>query len=188
MEHLKNYFKKNPVMAGLRNKTSLNKALQSKVIALFILYGDITLLPKIMDKAREHDKLIFLHIDLIKGIARDKMGVKYLAKNNLCDGIVTTKSSLINAAKKEDLMAIQRLFLLDSGALKTGEHLISNNKPDAVEILPGIAAPYFIEHVKHKPPCPIIGGGLIRERQEVENLVKKGVLAVSTSNSELWNW
>ncbi|MFW5998361.1 MAG: glycerol-3-phosphate responsive antiterminator [Bacillota bacterium] len=188
MEHLQSYFKQNPVIAGVRNEKSLFKALNSDLIALFILYGSIMDLPDIMEKARKHDKLIFLHIDLIKGIAQDKAGIEYLAKNNLCDGIVSTKSNLIKVAMKKKLMAIQRLFLLDSAALKTGKHFLLNNKPDAVEILPGIAAPYFIDHIQDKNLCPVIAGGLIREKEEVKKIIQKGALAVSTSNTELWNW
>lgn len=187
MKHLQNFFKKQPVIAGVRDEKSLLKAVNSSVVALFILYGDILKLPAIMNRARENDKLVFLHIDLIKGIARDKEGVTYLAHNNLCDGIVSTKSNLIKAAKKENLMAVQRLFLLDSAALKTGENLLSRNKPDAVEILPGIAAPYFINHVQHNVSCPLIAGGLILKEKEIKDLLKKGVFAVSTSNSDLWN-
>lgn len=188
MEHLKTFFLKNPVIAGLRNDRALKKAVKSNVIALFVLYGDIFVLPGIMKLASKYDKLVFLHIDLINGIGRDKIGVKYLAQNNLCDGIVTTRSNLIKAAQHEGLMAIQRLFLLDSAALKTGKSLLESNRPDAVEILPGIAAPYFIEHIEAKPSSPIIGGGLIRTREQVTNLIDQGVLAVSTSNQDLWNW
>ncbi|MTI58486.1 MAG: glycerol-3-phosphate responsive antiterminator [Firmicutes bacterium] len=188
MYHLKKFFKRNPVIAGLRKDTSLKIILKSSVIAIFLLDGDIFSLPDIMKQARDNDKLVFLHIDLVEGIGRDKVGVKYLAKNNLCDGIVSTKSNLIRAAKKEGLMAIQRLFLLDSAALKAGEHLLGKNQPDAVEILPGIAAPYFIDHIKHKLSCPIIAGGLITKREEIEQLIQKGVFAVSTSNPGLWDW
>ncbi|MCK4257589.1 MAG: glycerol-3-phosphate responsive antiterminator [Halanaerobiales bacterium] len=92
------------------------------------------------------------------------------------------------AAKNEGLMAIQRLFLLDSAVLKIGEHLLEQNKPDAVEILPGIAAPYFVDHINSKLSTPIIAGGLINERAEVEGLLEKGVFAVSSSNRELWEW
>ncbi len=186
MNHLKTYFKKHPVIAGLRNKQDLKEAVKSDCVALFVLFGDIFVLPEIMDSARENDKLVFLHIDLIDGIGRDKKGIQYLAVNNLCDGIVTTKSNLIRAAKREGLMAIQRLFLLDSAALKTGEHLLERNQPDAVEILPGIAAPYFIEHINNKISCPIIAGGLITKREEIEKLLEKKVFAVSTSNQNLW--
>ena len=188
MEHLKSYFEKSPVIAALRNKDDLKKALWSDVIALFVLSGNISDLSRIMKKAREFDKLVFLHIDLIKGISADKAGVRYLANNNLCDGIVTTRSNLIKVAQKKDLMAVQRLFLLDSAALNSGEKMIKNNDPDAIEILPAIAAPYFIEHVSDRYNCPIIAGGLIREKSEIKELLEKEVMAVSSSDRHLWNY
>ncbi|MBA3063363.1 MAG: glycerol-3-phosphate responsive antiterminator [Atribacteria sp.] len=186
MQNLRDCFKEHPVIASIRNDTDFEYALSSKVAALFILCGDIFNLPQIMKECKEHNKLVFLHMDLIKGIGRDREGVIYLAKKKLCHGIVTTKSNLIEVAKKEGLIAIQRLFLLDSAALKTGEQLLKNNQPDAVEILPGIAAPYFIEHIYKELLCPVIAGGLISNKKEIEELLKKGVLAVSTSKKELW--
>jgi len=186
MQDLRSYFKEHPIIASIRNDTDFIYALNSKVAALFILHGDIFNLPQIMEECKKHNKLLFLHMDLIKGIGRDKEGVIYLAKKELCNGIVTTKSNLINIAKKEGLIAVQRLFLLDSAALKTGEQILKHNQPDAVEILPGIAAPYFIEHVYKKLLCPVIAGGLISNKDEIEKLFQKGVLAVSTSRKELW--
>ncbi len=167
MQNLRSYFKEHSIIASIRNDTDFKYALNSKVAALFILHGDIFNLPQIME-------------------GRDKEGVIYLAKKELCDGIVTTKSNLINIAKKEGLVTVQRLFLLDSAALKTGEQLLKHNQPDAVEILPGIAAPYFIEHVYKKLLCPVIAGGLISDKDEIEKLFQKGVLAVSTNKKELW--
>jgi len=186
MQDLRDCFREHPIIASIRNDADLDSALNTQVAALFILYGDIFNLPQIMKEAKNHNKLVFLHMDLIKGIGRDREGVIYLAKKELCNGIVTTKNNLINIAKKEGLIAIQRLFLLDSAALKTGEQLLKNNQPDAVEILPGIAAPYFIEHIYKKMLCPVIAGGLISDQSEIEKLLQRGVLAVSTSKKELW--
>ena len=186
MQDLRDCFREHPIIASIRNDADLDSALNTQVAALFILYGDIFNLPQIMKEAKNHNKLVFLHMDLIKGIGRDREGVIYLAKKELCNGIVTTKNNLINIAKKEGLITIQRLFLLDSAALKTGEQLLKNNQPDAVEILPGIAAPYFIEHIYKKMLCPVIAGGLISDQSEIEKLLQRGVLAVSTSRKELW--
>ncbi len=186
MQDLKESFREHPVIASIRNDSDFKYALNSKVAALFILHGDIFNLPQIIKECKKHNKLVFLHMDLIKGIGRDKEGIIYLARKELCNGIVSTKSNLITAAKKEGLIAIQRLFLLDSAALKTGEQLLKNNQPDAVEILPGIAAPYFIEHIYKKLLCPVIAGGLISDKIEIEELFQKGILAISTSRKELW--
>ncbi len=186
MQDFRDCFKEHPIIASIRNDADLGSALNTQVAALFILYGDIFNLPQIMKEAKNHNKLLFLHMDLIKGIGRDREGVIYLAKKELCNGIVTTKNNLINIAKKEGLITIQRLFLLDSAALKTGEQILKHNQPDAVEILPGIAAPYFIEHIYKKMLCPVIAGGLISDQTEIEKLLQRGVLAVSTSKKELW--
>jgi glycerol uptake operon antiterminator len=186
MQDLRKCFREHSIIASIRNDSDFKYALNSKVAALFILYGDIFNLPRIMKECKENKKLVFLHMDLIKGIGRDREGVIYLAKKELCDGIVTTKNNLINIAKKEGLIAVQRLFLLDSAALKTGEQILKHNQPDAVEILPGIAAPYFIEHVYKELLCPVIAGGLISNKIEIEKLFQKGILAVSTSKKELW--
>ena len=186
MQDLRDCFREHPIIASIRNDSDFKYALNSRVAALFILCEDIFNLPQIIKECKKHNKLVFLHVDLIKGIGRDREGIMYLARKELCNGIVTTKSNLINIAKKEGLIAIQRLFLLDSAALKTGEQLLKNNQPDAVEILPGIAAPYFIEHVYKELLCPIIAGGLISDKRGIEKLFQKGVLAVSTSKKELW--
>ena len=186
MQDLRDYFREHPIIASIRNDSDFKYALNSKTAALFILYGDIFNLPLIMKKCKEYNKLVFLHMDLIKGIGRDREGIMYLAKKELCNGIVTTKNNLVNVAKKEGIIAIQRLFLLDSAALRTGEQLLKGNQPDAVEILPGIAAPYFIEHIYKELLCPVIAGGLISNKSEIEELLRKGVMAVSTSIKELW--
>jgi len=186
MQDLRECFREHPVIASIRNDSDFKYALNSKVAALFILHGDIFNLPRIMEECKKYNKLVFLHMDLIKGIGRDREGLIYLAKKELCNGIVTTKNNLIDTAKKQGLIAIQRLFLLDSAALKTGEQILKQNQPDAVEILPGIAAPYFIEHIYKKLLCPVIAGGLISDKNEIEKLFQKGVLAISTSRKELW--
>ena len=64
--------------------------------------------------------------------------------------------------------------------------MLKHNQPDAVEILPGIVAPYFVEHIYKELLCPVIAGGLISGKSEIEELLQKGVLAVSTSKKELW--
>jgi hypothetical protein len=42
-------------------------------------------------------------IDLIKGAGKDAAGIRYLAKESWVHGIITTKSHLINSARKEGL-------------------------------------------------------------------------------------
>jgi glycerol uptake operon antiterminator len=42
--------------------------------------------------------------------------------------------------------------------------------------------------VSDRHNCPIIAGGLIREEKEVKELTEYGVMAVSSSDRDLWNF
>ena len=190
LKHLKSYFRKYPIIPAIRNIKDLKKAMQIKdSVLIFLLTGSIFDLNKAMKLAHKNDKILMVNIDLVNGIAHDKKGIEYLAKNNLCDGIISTKGYLIKEAAKYQLMTIQRVFLLDSASLVSAEKSLKSFAVDAVEILPGIAAPYFIEKQKElKSDYPVIAGGLIKNKEKVEELKAKGVFAVSTSDYELWNY
>lgn len=182
--------KEKPVIAGVRNLKDIPLALERGVGVLFLLVGDIFDLIKIKKEVKSSGVLLFSHMDLMKGIARDKAGISFLRKNIGIDGILTTHTNLIQFAKKEGLITIQRLFILDSEALKTGVRVVQTCNPDAVEILPGIILPSLKEDLQHLNFPPIIAGGLIKTKQEVKNILQAGALAISTSKKELWgeNW
>lgn len=183
---LEEHFEDFNVIAGISDDSRLEKALYSKVLAVFLLNARLNKLKNYSDKCKEHDKMLFLHLDLMKGMNSDKEAVKYLSKNDLCDGIITTHKNLIEYAKKEGLYTIQRIFVLDSGTIKNGIKSLKKVRPDAVEILPGLMAPHFIRELSIEIDIPFIAGGLIRTREEVDKLLADGVFAISTSADDLW--
>jgi glycerol uptake operon antiterminator len=64
---------------------------------------------------------------------------------------------------------------------------LANFQPDAVELLPAIAAPLVIDRFRESHPAlKVIAGGLISNLMQVDQLVKAGVDAVSLSRPELW--
>jgi len=190
LKHLAGYFTKYPIIPAVRKIKDLKRAMDIKEsVLIFLLTGSIFDLKKSMKMAHSKDKILMVNIDLVSGIAHDKEGIKYLADNDLCDGIISTKGYLIKEASKHGLMTIQRVFLLDSASLISAEKSLNPRAVDAVEILPGIAAPYFIEKQKNsKYEYPVIAGGLIKSKKEVIELKEKGVFAVSTSDYQLWNF
>jgi glycerol uptake operon antiterminator len=190
LKHLAGYFQNYPIIPAVRKIKDLKKAMNvEESVLIFLLTGSIFDLKKSMELAHSRDKILMVNIDLVSGIAHDKEGIKYLAENNLCDGIISTKGYLIKEASRHGLMTVQRVFLLDSASLISAEKSLNINNVDAVEILPGIAAPYFIERQKNsKYEYPVIAGGLIKSRAEVVKLKKEGVFAVSTSDYQLWNF
>ncbi len=185
-ESLEEYFEDFKVIAGLSDDTRLEKALYSKVLGVFLLNAKLNKLNDYAESVKKHNKKLFLHLDLMKGMNSDREAVNYLADNNLCDGIITTHKNLIKYAKKEGLYTVQRIFVLDSGTIKNGIKSLKKVRPDAVEILPGLMAPHFLKELTIELDIPFIAGGLIRSREEVDKLLNEGVFAVSTSEDELW--
>lgn len=83
------------------------------------------------------------------------------------------------------MIAVQRLFLLDSLALETSYKVIERAQPDYLEVLPGIM-PEIIKEVREQAQIPIIAGGLIRTKENVLQALEAGAEAVTTSNPDLW--
>jgi glycerol uptake operon antiterminator len=86
-----------------------------------------------------------------------------------------------------DLYAIQRTFLLDSGAKNTITNQLKNSPVDALEVLPAPVAPKLLDSVRAiSPDIPVVGGGLIWTLKEAEDLLSQGLDAVSISNPQMW--
>jgi glycerol uptake operon antiterminator len=164
----------------------LSEALRSRACAVLLMHARITelLTEDFQEKVRQ--KPLFLHADLVKGLSGDKEAFVFLSKYVRPLGIFTTKSAMIRAAKKEGLLTVQRVFLIDTASFHTSIKTIQENEPDAIEIMPGIA-PSVIKMYKEFIRQPIIVGGLISSARHVNDALNAGADAVSLSKSELWN-
>jgi glycerol uptake operon antiterminator len=179
--------KASPIIAAVREEERLPQALQSKSKVLFLLKTNVLTLPNIVQEIKAHNKLVFIHLDLLEGLAQDKYALRYLGDVVGIDGVITTRSNLIQQAKAEDLIAIQRFFVLDSSALATGVKIMQTAEPDLVEILPGIIFIHLGEELKSQIPYPLIAGGLIRTPEEAKEILSAGATAISTTSFTLWN-
>ncbi len=172
--------------AAIRRVEDLEEAVRHpNVNGIFLLGGDINLLPTMLKKTREADKRLLVHIDLIEGIGKDRAGVCLLKRMGV-SCIITTKSSLVRSALDEGVMVIQRLFMVDSESLKTGIKVAVNVRPDAVEILPATVPKYVVEDLKKALALPVLAGGLLKSEADVREALGKGIDAVTTSRRHLW--
>lgn len=170
-----------PLILAVKDDQSFEAALNSKCKVLFLLYGDICSLPSHVQKAKDHGKIVFVHTDLINGLAAHEAALDYICQNTEVDGIISTKFRLLKQAKKYPLMTILRVFMLDSMALDNCFNNIDHSQPDMVEILPGIATKSF-SLIKEHTNVPVIAGGLIRTKEDIVEAIKAGASAVSTSS------
>ena len=89
-------------------------------------------------------------------------------------------------ARELNLSTVQRFFIVDSHSVHTTIEAIKTTKPDMVEIMPGIM-PKVITAIKKEIDKPLIAGGLITSRKEIDDAFKAGADGVSMSNKNFWN-
>lgn len=176
----------NPIIAAVRDEKGIEKAINSNAEVIFILSGNLTNIQTVVSKIKCSGKKALIHIDLIEGLGKDRATIDFLQSYVNADGYITTKVSLAKYAKQQGLFTIQRLFIIDSHSLNTGISNVNETKPDAIEVMPGIASK-LIERLKEKIKVPVIAGGLIETKEDVIEALSTGVLAVSTSNESLWD-
>ncbi len=163
----------------------LEKLLASPYEYLVVLDCHISMLKSMVGDAKQCGKKVLLHADLIHGLKNDEYAAEFLCQIIRPAGLISTRANVILKTKQNGLLAIQRMFLLDSNALDKNYALIERTRPDYIEVLPGLM-PHIISEVREKTGIPIFAGGLIRTVQEVESAVMAGAIAVTTSNHQLW--
>ena len=174
-----------PVIASVKDDAGLAAAIESDVSVVFLLYGDVLTVRDLVQKAHDAGKVVFVHLDLIEGLASREVSVEFIAKHTAADGVLSTKVALTRRAKELGLVAIQRFFLLDSMAISNIEKHLSPDCSDLIEILPGLM-PKVIRRVCGVTTKPVITGGLITDKEDVTNALSAGAVAVSTTNPDVW--
>ncbi len=177
--------KSNPIIAGVKDIAKLDDALSSECEIIFLLCGTIFDLKETVSKARQADKLIFIHVDLLDGFSKDATALKYISSEIRPDGIISTKNNLLKLAKSLGLLTVQRVFIIDSLSIDTAVKASQRINPDAIEIMPGIM-PRIINKLSSSLDVPVIVGGLVSEKEDVTVALENGALGVSTSSKEIW--
>lgn len=174
----------NPVIPAVRAPDeTLEELLAGDHPAIFVLGGDVFKIVELCRRARRRPP-VCINVDMVGGIASDASGLGFLSGR--VDGIISTHRHVIEIAKQTELLTIQRLFAIDSSAVRRGMKLIRQADPDGVEILPGIVYPEIAaEYASILKPLTL-AGGLVKDPQTVRAIVGAGAAGVSTSTATLW--
>ena len=173
-----------PIIAALRSKADLEAALSSEVQTVFLLKSNIMEIEAVAQRTHECGKLLFIHVDFADGLSKDAAGVRYLSTKGI-DGIISTRTGIISAAKEAGIPCIQRFFMVDSRSVDTALEALRQSKADMIEIMPALAYK-SITKMKHSVSTPIIAGGLIEFKEEVFCALNAGASMISTGKKELW--
>lgn len=130
----------NPIIAAVKNMKDIEVSCTIEEIqVIFILFGDVCSIDRIVKRVKDAGKVAMVHVDLISGLSPKEVSVEYLKEHTEADGIISTKPSLIKKAKELGMYTILRYFLLDSMAfenIRQQQHIV---RPDFIEVLPSDA-------------------------------------------------
>lgn len=173
------------ILPAVKTMKDFEKAAQSNHMFIVILDMHLSKLASLKKLARESGKKLIIHADLIQGLKSDRAAAEFLCQIIKPAGLISTRSDVLRVAKKNDVLAIQRVFLLDTLAIDTSLQLAKSVKPDVIEMLPGIL-PQWIERVQIETGIDVIAGGLIESEEDVNRAIQAGAKAVTSSNQPLW--
>ncbi len=184
---IKEILERNPVIPAIKNDLYLEEAVASGSEIVFVIMSNLINIKEITKRLKEAGKIVFVHVDMIDGLSSSNYGVEYLINHTEVDGIITTKHNIVSYARKNNVCVIQRFFILDSFSFKNTITHIRENKPNAVEILPGVM-PKIIKRICNLVNVPVITGGLIDEKEDIINALNNGAEGVSTTDKNLWDF
>ena len=176
----------NPIIAAVKNMKDIEVSCAIEEIqVIFILFGDVCSIDRIVQQVKEAGKVAMVHVDLISGLSPKEVSVEYLKEHTEADGIISTKPSLIKKARELGMYTVLRYFLLDSMAFENIRQQQHTVRPDFIEVLPGVM-PRVIKRICGSVKTPIIAGGLITDKEDVMAALSAGAIAVSSTNHQVW--
>ncbi|MGI6403765.1 MAG: glycerol-3-phosphate responsive antiterminator [Oscillospiraceae bacterium] len=174
-----------PVIAAVKEDASLQKALESESMIIFLLFGTASTIEGIVNRVKDAGKHAFVHIDLVEGLSSKDGAIDFIRQYTKADGIISTKASQIKYARKQGLATIQRVFAIDSKAIDNIGNQVALSDVDMIEVMPGIM-PKVLKIIMEKTQVPVIAGGLIRDKEDVISALSAGVVAISTTKEDIW--
>lgn len=176
----------NPIIAAIKEESELETLLESDVEVIFVLQSSIMTVSAIAEKIVQSGKVGFVHLGLVKGLADDEMGLRFLREHTAFAGIISTKWPQLVRAQVLGFLTVYRTFLIDSLAFQSLKKLKNSQFPDFIEILPNPNGK-MIRAVNNELKRPLIVSGLITDKEDVITALKNGAIAISSTNKDVWS-
>lgn len=174
------------IIAALRNLEGVSNVMAAPTETVYLLFGSPLSIVGLIKSLRDKGKLPLVNLDLLSGFSRDSVNAEYLARCGAA-GIISTHYDILRASRNQGLITVQRTFGIDSAAVEAGLRTLTQFQPDAVEVLPAVAAPRVAARFRQvHPNLRVVAGGLLNDLKEAEYLLASGIDAVSVSDPRMW--
>ncbi|XFA98161.1 glycerol-3-phosphate responsive antiterminator [Candidatus Izemoplasma sp. B36] len=173
------------IIPAIHNHKRLNSFLKSNLKYGILMNFQLAQLEELVKAMKKYNKKVLVHSELIKGLSSDEYGAIYLIQSLNVDGIISSKTKVIEVCKKRNVIGVYRFFLKDSLSLSQSISIGQKLRPDFVEILPSHCY-NLIGEIKQKLSCEVLVGGLVKDYELAQKCFDHGALALTTSSEDLW--
>lgn len=173
MDSLQNLFSGDVIIPSVTSTEELGFFLQRTNHRWVCLkMGDINSLVSIISAIHKKNRKVLVHLDSMKGIAKDKEGIHWLKRIG-ADAIITMKSQSIKMIREQGVYAVLGSFIVDSASVAQSIQNIRTSKPDAVLIMPMTVPASVYERLSKEHSC-ILAGGLGAEHAAIQESLDSG--------------
>ncbi|QTF06507.1 glycerol-3-phosphate responsive antiterminator [Brenneria izadpanahii] len=179
----------NTVIPSVRRYKNFEKALSCESEYILLSEADIGNLQSLVGKCHKRNKKVLIHLELLGGFKPDPCGLSVLKKIYKVDGVISSNFTALRYAKKEGLITIYRILLIDSRALDQSIDIVKNNSIDVVELLPAEYACLCFDLLKNNFKnlnVKFIAGGFVKRKYLVDRIFYTGFDGITTSEPSLW--
>lgn len=159
---------------------------REEIKSVFILFGDVCSICRIVEELKAHGKVAMVHMDLDSGLSGKEVAVTLLKRIPGRTG--SFPQNLPSSSGPGSWISIR-----PSGCsswipwpLKILKNRWDLQGPDSIVILPGLM-PKVIRRVARLVKAPVIAGGLISEKEDVMAALSAGAISVSSTNQSVWS-
>jgi glycerol uptake operon antiterminator len=176
---------RHPVIATLYGIEQIDIFLKSDAEVSIVANVDLRKLHPVVAALTKAGKYVIVNIDSCDGLSQDKGGVEYLADIGVTS-LVSTRVATIQRANRAGLVTMQKVFVTDRSTWPRSVKALEQSDPNLVPLMPAPMLSHLPAQDRKALP-PIVTSGFVCNKADVFNALKNGAVAVSTSDSELWN-
>ncbi len=107
----------NTIIPSIRKYKYFEKALSCQSEYVLLSEANIGNLQSLIGKCHQSGKKVLVHLELLGGFKPDQAGINLLKNYYKVDGVISSNLSALRYAKKEGLLTVYRVLLIDSHRL-----------------------------------------------------------------------
>jgi glycerol uptake operon antiterminator len=176
---------RHPVIATLYGADQVDAFIKSAAEVCIVANVELRKLSPVIVTLGKAGKFVIFNIDSCEGLSQDKGAVDYLADIGV-EGLVSTRVATIQRANRSGMMTMQKVFVTDRSTWPRSVKALEQSNPNLVQIMPAPMLSHLLLQDRQALP-PIVTSGFVCNAGDVNSALEHGALAVSTSDSDLWN-